>query len=82
MCRLPEFLIKEGKLFHILGPKTVVALAPESVLVFGTCRSLSRLVVAFVLSLTVGNCRYHLGYIPNTALYIVVHFSNKRGTFI
>ena len=74
-CRLPELLMEEGKLFHTLCSKIVMVLAPDSVVAFGTCRSLIRLVVMVVFSLTLGNLRYHSGYNPNTPLYIVIHFS-------
>ncbi len=72
ICRLPEFLIKEGKLFHSLGPETVVALPSESVLASGTYRSLSCLVELLVFSLTVGSFMYHSGYNPHTTLYTVM----------
>ena len=64
MFRVPELEIELGKSFHSLGPSTDMALAPASVLAFGTCRSSCLLVVHVVFSLTVEDLRYHSGYNP------------------
>ena len=75
-------MIQLGRSFHKIGPVTVVALVPVSVLVRGTYKSSSCLVVPPVCSLTVENYMNQFGYSPFKALYIVMHFSKTNLSLI
>ena len=75
-------MIQSDRSFHKIGPVTVVALVPESVLVRGTYKSSSCLVVPPVCFLTVENCKNQSRYSPFKALYIVMHFSKTNLSLI